>query len=53
MLNCLETCLNRDNKFVERVFKELIVGTDAEYWAKGKRGAREIMIAVRDHYMTP
>ena len=42
---------NRDNKFVEQVLKELIVGTDAEHWAKGKRGAREIMKALlNDHY---
>ena len=41
---------NRDNKFVDQVLKELIVGTDAEHWAKGKRGAREKMIALRDHY---
>ena len=28
---------NRDNKFVEQVLKELIVGTDAEHWAKAFR----------------
>ena len=28
---------NRDSKFVEQVLKELIVGTDAEHWAKAFR----------------
>ena len=41
----------RDSKFVEQVLKELIVGTDAEHWAKGKCGARDIvMVALKDHY---
>ena len=40
---------NRDNKFVGQVLKELIVGTDAEYWAKSKCGARDIMKVLRDH----
>ena len=41
---------NRDNKFVGQVLKELTVGTDAEHWAKSKRGAMDIMKALRDHY---
>ena len=45
-----DSMFKRDNKHIEQLLKELIVGTDAEHWARGKKGARDIMIALREHY---